>query len=233
MTAALLHAAYRARVYRLAGWALDRWLVTLAWGGALLIGLYHWRDLRPFDAVLMALLVLVGAAVLWLRTWFARRAYVIFTPAAVDTPSPAPLDPADKVLLHATGVFEVEGRVQFFADLLAYWRTFGTREHAVMGILHASRLLGLAALPRRDLGMWYIFFRPERQRHVEAGSLTFGATVRPALRVVYEYPPVDADRTMGQRLRRQPADGRVATVYLAFDDAATQRLVWADLLSDG
>jgi hypothetical protein len=230
---ALLRAAYQARVHRLAGLALDTWLVLLAWGAALLMLLYNWRALGPVDLALMALLLLAGAAVLWLRGWAARRDYVIFTPAAgVTAPTSAALDPDHKLLLRATGLFEVEGKSHFFADMTAYWRSFATREHAVMGILSASRVLGAATLPHRYAGMWYIFFQPEMQRTVQAGALAFGRAVRPALRVVYQCLPDDGGRTLVQRLRRQPAEGRRATVYLAFDDEASRSAVWADLLSD-
>ena len=233
MGAKLLEIAYRLRCHRLGGWGLDRWGVTLAWGaGALILLLWLLRGMPPLGAghwVLLILLMAAGLALLILRGWAEHRSYVIFTPQPDRTAPPAAgLRPSEKVLIRATGRFEVEGRPGFFADLMAYWRTFASREHAVMAIAHESHFLGVGHRPAEDVGMWYAFFRPEAVEAVTPGSLAFGARVGPGLRIVY------------RRTAPQPDDGKhrgrsrpVRTVlYLACEDEDARTRIWADLLAD-
>jgi hypothetical protein len=159
--------------------------------------------------------------------------YLIFT-AQPELPVPAgqALDPADKIALHATGQYEVEGKSHFFADLLAYWRTFATREHAVMAIVHESRYLLFGTMPESDIGMWYIFFKPRDIRSVAAGQLTYGAQHRPALAVSYLGPPGPSPSGLRRLFSKAPTREKM-TAYLVFDDEAGRACVWADLLADG
>jgi hypothetical protein len=232
MSARFLELAYRLRQHRIAGWRLDRWGVTLTWGAAALI-LLLWllRGRPPVSAggwTLLALLGLAGLALLILRAWAQSRSYVVFTSqGGVAAPSPAALLPSDKVLIRATGRFEVEGRPGFFADLMAYWRTFASREHAVMAIAHESRFLGVAQRPLEDVGMWYAFFRPETVDGVTPGRVTFGSRASPGLRITYRYSPPHLE---GQRrARSKPAQ---TVLYSACEDEDARRRVWADLLAD-
>jgi len=145
----------------------------------------------------------------------------------IAAPAGLALDPKDKVKLHATGTFEVEGKTHFFAHLLAYWRTFTSREHAVMAIVHPSRFLKLAHMPEEHVGMWYIFFRPEAIRTITPGLLSFGAQTSPALRVSYLNSPPSSDKDQGRAAKRS-----LVTVHLAFEDEESRQRVWADLLAD-
>jgi hypothetical protein len=233
VTARLLEIAYRLRYHRLAGWGLDRWAITLAWGAsALILLLWLLRGMPPAPAghwALLALLGLSGLTLLILRAWAGRRSYVAFTPQpGLAAPVAAALAPADKVPVHATGRFEVEGRTAFFAGLTAYWRTFASREHAVMAIAHNSCFLGVASRPVEDVGMWYVFFRPEMVEAVTPGSLAFGSRASPALRIAYRYthPPDDGKR----RARSKPVR---TLLYLASEDDDARGRIWADLLVDG
>jgi hypothetical protein len=236
MMAGLLRVAYRLRYHRFAGWSLDRWLVTLLLLAACL-SLLLGRSRMPAsqfggaDSLWGLWLTAAGCAflalaVLAMRAWAAQRMYMLFTRRPDPPPSGRALDPTEKVLLHATGQFEVEGKSHFFADILAYWRTFATREHAVMAIVHASRYLLLGTIPGEDLGMWYIFFRPEMLRSVVAGELRFGSVRRPALLVTYQ--PALSGAGQG---RRGTKASPLQSVYLAFDDPAARSCVWADLLA--
>ena len=122
----------------------------------------------------------------------------------------------------------MEGRTGFFADLVAYWRTFASREHAVMAIAHESRFLGVGSRPAEDLGMWYVFFRPETVDAITLGSLAFGSRVSPALRVAYRHAaPLAED---GKR-RAKPVTART-DLYLACEDDEARGRIWADLLAD-
>ena len=227
----VLYWAYQLRAHRCGGWALDRWLATLPLLAAVIV-LARWylgerSALAAWQWATLALLIIAGGAVLWLRRWAAGHAYLVFEPQP-DLPPPdgQALDPGAKILLHATGRFEVEGKSGFFAHLLAYWRTFATREHAVMAIVHNTRLLLLGHRPEEEIGMWYIFFRPEEIEAVTAGRLSFGSTVRPALRLRYLSTPTTP------RKRRKPTQPISELVYLVFDDEATRAIVWADVRAD-
>ncbi len=228
----ILKLAYLLREHRIGEWSLERWGVTLAWAAAALLLLLWWLRgapaLPPWHWAVLVLLLAIGVALLLLRAGGALASYVVFSPEADLAPPPGEaLQPADKVLVHATGHFEVEGRQGFFANLLAYWRTFASREHAVLAIAHASSLLGLARRPVEKVGMWYVFFRPEVIEAVTPGRLAFGARVSPGLRIVYRYtPPVAED---GKR-RARPREVR-RTLYLACEDEAARRRIWADLLA--
>jgi hypothetical protein len=172
---------------------------------------------------------LAGTVLLILRGWAQSRSYVVFTPQpGLIAPDAAALPPSDKVPVRATGRFEVEGRPGFFADLMAYWRTFASREHAVMAIAHESRFLSVGSRPAQDLGMWYAFFRPETVDAVTAGSLAFGSRAGPALRVAYRHAPAPSDD--GQR-RAQSKPVRTV-LYLACEDEEARGRIWADLMAD-
>jgi hypothetical protein len=233
MSARLLELAYRLRQHRLAGWCLDRWGITLAWGVAVVILLLWLLRGSPVVSAghwaFLALLALAGLFLIFLRAWAKGRSYVIFTPQpGLTVPPAAPLRPSDKVLVRATGRLEVEGRSGFFADLLAYWRTFASREHSVMAIAHESRFLGVGSRPAEDLGMWYAFFRPETIEAITPGSLAFGSRADPALRIAYRHTPQQPD---DDRRRAQPKSVRTV-LYLACDDEMARERIWADLLAD-
>jgi hypothetical protein len=230
MTARLCRLAYQLRLHRVGGWALDRWAVTLAWGPALLI-LAQWflrgQPVLPvWHWLILALVLLGGLALLILRGWAARRSYVVFAPEpALAPPAPLPLPPEVKVPLHATGRFDVEGRERLFADLTAYWRTYASREHAVLGIQHPSRFLLVGRSRPEDAGMWYAFIPPAAIAEITAGELRYGRQTSPGLRVIYRRQPPAPE---GKR----PPKPVTATLYLAFEDEGARERVWEDLVAD-
>jgi len=229
MAAKVFEFAYQLRLHRLGGWALDRWAVTLAWGAsAFILTRWMWRGqpiLPAWHWLILVLLVLSGAVVVVLRGWAARRAYVIFLPEpGLAPPAPAPLVQEDKIPLRATGRFDVQGRECLFTDLTAYWRTYASREHAVLAIQHPTRFL-LAHSRAEDAGMWYAFIPPAAIAEVTLGALRYGRRISPGLRLVYRRQPPAMD---GNR----PPKAVVATIYLAFEDDATRATVWADLVAD-
>jgi hypothetical protein len=229
----LLRTLYQLRYHEFAGWELDRWLATLTIGAGLLVWLIGRSDPGPTAMLESATLALVGIAVLLLRRWAAGRMYVVFRPQPeCPAPSGLALDPTDKISLRVTGEFEVEGKQHFFADLLAYWRTFATREHAVMAIQHASRYLLLGSMPGRDVGMWYIFFQPAMLTGVAPGQLIWGGQGRLALRVSYNLPLTVQPSLLRSLLRLPVETSERRLVYLAFDDEPGRSQVWADLLAD-
>ena len=229
MTARIFKLAYQFRLHRVGGWALDRWAVTLAWGaGVFILTRWAWRGqpvLPAWHWLILALLLLSGAVVVALRGWAARRSYVVFLPeSGLVSPPPTPLLPEDKIPLRATGRFDVQGREHLFADLPAYWRTYASREHAVLAIQHPTRFL-LGQSRAEDDGMWYAFIPPAAITEAMPGALRYGRRVSPGLRVVYR-------RQSPARDGKRPPKAVVATIYLAFEDEASRASVWADVVAD-
>jgi hypothetical protein len=226
--ARLLKLAYQLQLHRLGSWSLHRWGVTLALGAAAFLILQWLVRGRPpvpwWHWLLPAALIAATIGLILLQRWATARHYVRFTPEpAAAAPAPLALDPRDKVQVRATGRFQVEGRSGEFANLLSYWRTFASREHAIMAISHGSRFLLIGFTPEDQVGMWYIFFMPQAVRTVTAGRLTFGADEGPALCVRYVRSEANADS-------KKPPRQVDETVYLTFEDDATRRRVWGDLL---
>jgi hypothetical protein len=234
----LLWIAYRLHVHYWGSRSLERWALTGAWSAAIvlvLLGLGHLQADDWATTILpAALLAFLALGLHIYARWAAGQAYMIFEPD--DTPPPpqgCAMLPADKILIRATGHFEVEGKLHFFAYLLAYWRTSATREHAVMAIVHRTRFLLLGGVPDRDVGMWYIFWCAEDMVELTPGQAIFGAERRPALRVRYDTPELSSEKRRHLPLwQRRRKFSRRETVWLAFDDEATRQRVWADLVAD-
>ncbi len=229
MPGRLLKLAYDLRRHRLAGWTLERWGVTLAWAAVALI-LAQWlvrgRPALPaWHWAVLALLVFGALVLKVFGAWAERRCFVAFAPETGWTlPAPAALDPTDKIPLRATGIFEVQNKTRLLADRTAYWRTYASREHAILAIEHRSSFL-LARSPEEEAGMWYLFCRPATILSLAPGRVSHGTRTAPALRIVYRYTPPAVE---GKRPPK-PFD---ATAYLAFDDDPAREAVWRDLLAD-
>lgn len=186
----------------------------------LALALIGWVGIRP-GGVGVALVLLVMAAVLGLSPWLAqRRGYVAFRPeASLPATSPLPLAPADKVPVRVSGLLGVEGRERVFAELPGYYRTYASREHAILARKTPRRGRFCREQDPAVLGMWYLFITPTALLQVEPGRLYFGSRGRLALRLYY---------------RRRNHHGREtsAIAFLSFDDEADRRRVYGDLLYD-
>lgn len=228
MIARLFKLAYLLRMHKFMDTQLDVLGRNLALLAAAVI-LVQWllRGRPPLPAwhwLVLALILLVAIGLIVLRGWAARTSYVRFTPhAAHPAPAPLAMAPEDKEAAFATGRFEVDAKAGQLANLAAYWRTFGSREHAVMAIQHVSRFL-LGTMPGESVGMWYIFFKPEDVEGVAAGTVTFGAARRPGLRITYWRQPLSEGKKAKKPVRE--------ALHLAFETEAGRDRVWADLLAD-
>jgi len=215
----LFKASYVLRRYEVMGAPAQRWIVILLLLAALLmaIGLLPGGLVGGLTGLLLALALLAGQ----------------------PTPAAAPISPAEKLLVRATGLFEVEGKAQRFTELPAFYRSFSTREQAIMAVLAPSRrLAGLANWPEDELGMWYIFVKHDELRAVQPGVLRFGRSRRPALRLLVEQVLPDKNAVMDAwglqwgKDKSKPAT-RQQTIYLSFDGEAERARVMEDLLLDG
>ena len=228
MKAQLFRLAYQLRLHRWGDTQLDilgRNLAFLAAAVILIQWLVRGRPSLPaWHWLALGLILLAGVGSIVLRIWAGRAGYVVFMPQPdLAAPAPREMSPEDKEAFFATGRFEVSEKHDHLANLTAYWRSFATREHAVMAIQHASRFF-LGSLPADQIGMWYIFFRPEDIEEVTPGVVAFGASRRPGLRVAYRrLPPEDA---------KKPRKPSREVAYLAFESESGRERVWADLRAD-
>jgi hypothetical protein len=141
--------------------------------------------------------------------------------------------------VRATGLFEVGGKAQRFTELPAFYRSFSTREHAIMAVVQPSRrLTGLARWPEHELGTWYIFVKHNELRQVQPGVLGFGRSRRPALRLLVEQALPDKNTVLdawGLQWGKDKSQlkTRQQIIYLSFDGEAERARVLGDLMADG
>jgi len=130
----------------------------------------------------MVILVFLSLSSRWAR----RRYYIHLVPDKNPSPPedpPLPLWPQDKLLHHASGHFHVEGKEGDWTHLIAYYRTFETREHTIMARLTPAQFLKVGQVNPETLGMWYIFISPENLLDVTPGRIYFGGEGEPGLRL--------------------------------------------------
>jgi hypothetical protein len=237
MSAHLLRIFYALRHHQAMGAPAQRWVVVIL----LLIALLMAIGLLPGGPIGgLAGLLLIGALLAGQRL-AAGRQYVHFQvdgSAAQPSAGGASLNPTDKLALRATGLFEVEGKVQRFTELPAWYRSFSTREHAIMAVVQpARRLAGLIRWPEDELGMWYIFVKHDELRQVQPGVLRFGRSRRPALRLLVEQVLPEKNAVMDAWGLQWGKDKsklatRQQTIYLSFDGEAERARVMGDLVVD-
>lgn len=216
----------RALAYQL---ARQQWLTfpLLRWATfAVVLLVILWLLLRlPGSPAVIAL----GAAVivaLWVWQRTARAAgYVRFTPEPLEAVSPARQEAALKRPVYVSGWLTVQNKAQLFAGVPGFYRTFPTREHALLCQVRPPKLLGVAEWPAEETGLWYVFFRPEQISAVRAGRLQHDRTPLPALAVTY--------RPSDPALLKRRGQAQQTTVYIAFNDAAERSAVLADLMVEG
>ncbi len=209
---------YRLNRHYMGDVSLSRWIqiILLIPAALAVIG-------RPqgYWLVTGGMLVLFAAFTI-LSTRWRRQHYIHFTAATMPEISPHPLQPADKLPIFASGLFSVEGKYADFTWLQGYFRTFATREHALICLVQPSRFALLGSWPEKEVGMWYIFFKDDEMGEVRWGELQFGSQRLPGIAVDHSiFVPkrgrFDRDKTL-QR-----------TVYIACPDAADLQRIVADL----
>lgn len=217
---------YKLTHYYLAGATLFRWVVILV---SILFLIALWTNPTYWIAGLVLWLGLTFN-LLFLRRQFQKNDFVRFqeeAPPASQQPatSAALLDPAQKIPIHVTGLFAVEGREERFTWVTGFYRTFATREHALLCQVQADRFLGVASLDEEKVGMWYIFFQPAEVTEMHTGNLLFGSTPAPAIAITRQ-----VERKTEGRFRRNKSIQEI--LYITFANDTDQQRVWADLQAD-
>ena len=195
-------------------------LLALAWGAGWLPG--RWWGVGLSLLVLVTLITVV-------QRW-RQRDFVHFVPGPIasteasDALAP-PLTPEAKLPVYATGHFAVEEKRGRFTAMPGFYRTFATREHALLCRLNEPNFLGVGRWPADDFGMWYIFLAPENIARVETGHLHFDGQPRASLAVRHR---VDVPK----RGFRSGTRSVLQTVYITPCDGSHLALLLADLLHD-
>ncbi|MEZ4865452.1 MAG: hypothetical protein R3C14_29350 [Caldilineaceae bacterium] len=174
--------------------------------------------------VVALLLALLSALLAALHYW-RRRDFVTLVVEQPPIPVPAPLPAQEKLPLYVTGYFGVENKYQRFTWLPGFYRTFATREHALLCQVTPRQSLPLGRWPGEEVGLWYIFFMPRDISRVAWGQLCFGRRAQRMIAITHQI-------TIPKRGRFRPEQQREETVYLALESETDALTIWADLHHD-
>ena len=204
----------------LAGAPAVRWIDGLL----LLIGVLAAFAFVPGRFLTTGLCLVLFTSFIWLRRHWRSRDYVQFLESAPPAVTPKPLAPSDSVPIHASGYFTVEEKSERFTWLQGYFRTFATREHAVICLVQPKRFL-LAEWPEKDVGMWYVFFFPKAVRKIRYGTVSYGRVTQTCLAIEHEIHIPKRGRFSRERTVQE-------TILLASPAEEDTRQILADLLHD-
>jgi hypothetical protein len=144
-------------------------------------------------------------------------------PPVAGAPMAWPLPPNAKLPVYVSGQLSVDTKVRRFAALPGFYRTFATREHALLCQARKRRFLGLATWPEEEEGLWYAFFYAHQVQRLQTGQVAFdGAQFQGFM---LEYQP---DKPLDGKTRRRGPQ-RI-TLFVAFPKAADYQAALADLM---
>ena len=202
----------------LAGTPAVRWIDGLL----LVVGAMGGFGFVPGGFFTTGICLVLFVSFIWLRRHWRSRDYVQFRELATPSVTPQPLAPKDSVPIHASGYFSVEEKSERFTWLQGYFRTFATREHAVICLVQPKRFL-LAEWPEKDVGMWYVFFFAKSVRSVRYGMVSYGRVTQTCLAIEHEILIPKKGRFSRERTVQE-------TVLLASPTEEDTRRILADLL---
>jgi hypothetical protein len=215
--------AWSAQLYlvsrgHLMGLPMLRWLYFLMVVAALL-----WVAFGLPGGWLVGVLLLGAAALLAVTVrLMQRRAFISFAARPAPVTMTVLMPPTQKRPLYVTGILSVEQKVRSFTALPGFYRSFATREHALLCRVRERRIWRIGAWPEEEIGLWYAFFKPQEIDAVQPGDVRIGRSTLPGIAVTYRpSAPIRPER------RRTPMQ---TTLYLAFVTEADRAAVLADLL---
>ncbi len=182
------------------GWIPGGWLVAGV-AGALMVGLFA------------------------LYRYWKTRDFVLFTPAEMPLVVPATVPSSAKIPIWASGYFSVENKHGHFSWLQGFFRTFPSREHALICLKKPTTFLMVGHSPETTNGMWYCFFKPGAVLDIQWGDIHFGPDSLPGLVVTHTVH-------IPRRNWWQPAKDVPKRIYLACPQREDALTILADLLFD-
>lgn len=212
---------YHLSRHTLAGISLWRWLLS----GLLVLAIFWGLAALPGHWWVTGVLLLGWLSMLGLFFGWRQRDFVAFSLLPLPAVPMAAMAATDKVAVFATGYLAVEKKAQRFTWLPGFFRTFATREHAIMCHVKEHSWLGVGHWPDQEIGLWYLFFYPRELIEVAWGNLTFGRAAHLAIAITYQ-------RTIPKRGRFQPERSVHEVVYLVVATEEDGKRILADLLYD-
>jgi hypothetical protein len=212
---------YRLNRHHFSDVPLSRWIQIILLGLAGFAAVGWLPGGWPLAILFLALFLLfVGGSIYW-----RRRGYITFEEKPQPAIAPRPLKPEAKLPIFASGYFSVEGKHANFTWLQGYFRTFPTREHAVLCLVQPSRFALLGKWPEKEVGMWYIFFKDEDIEEIRWGEIQFGSQRFPGVAVSHRiFIPKQGRFDRDKTLHR--------TAYITAAEEEDARRILADLLYD-
>lgn len=213
----MLGMLYPLRRHRLGAFSLLHWISILCLACAALIVLDRFGIHRIWSYPFLVLAVFLPIV-----DYLAyRQDYVSFTPGP-QVSGARPLSAQTQLKVRATGLFEVEGKYRRHTWLEASYRTFPSREHAVIAICQPSTLLRICHSRSQDNGMWYIFCMPRALKNIQMGQIQFGRKRWPAVAMTHSLE-------VPGRIRRRRSRIQNEVVYLSCELDSDAALVAGDL----
>lgn len=167
--------------------------------------------------------VLAVALVYLLPLFYRRTNYAHFQAepdASLGEAGAERLPPSQKIEVHVSGTLSVAGKRRDFLWLPGFYRTFATREHALLCICRDRRILGIGAPPEADMGLWYAFWNGEQIVEMLPGKVGAGGRMSPGIRLTYL--PTGKQGRFGA----PPAPD---VLYIACANEADRACIWGDL----
>lgn len=203
------------------------------------ITLFRWLNLLFVGVILVAIIaataywvtglsvILLVVAGMWLlRRVYQHHDYIRFYPKDVPFADQGDrLSPSAKVPVHVTGLFAVEERNARFTWLPGFYRSFATREHALLCQHPETHFLKIAGCEPDNIGMWYVFFQPDEVKAIRWGEIMFGSTPRHCIAV---------DRMVEKKAKSRFRRDKITaeSTYIAVTSIADGQRIWDDLRSD-
>ena len=208
------------KVAQVVGTSLLR-LITIIWIGATFLGL-----VGAFGGVWIGVLLLLALIAFYVQFFIQRRAdFVRFAAQKSSEPIPTILPVQDKVAVYVTGECSVEGKHRRFSCLPGFYRTFATREHALLCQVKDRRIFGIASWDSAEVGLWYVFFHPATIRKIEIGNLFYSNQAMPTVAIHYL-------ATVKVNKNGEAEKTAVQTVFVSTLDPSELERIVADLLVD-
>lgn len=212
---------HNASNHYIGGTTLFRYLLWIP----VLLAIVWFSGLLPLRWVGGTVFILLALALVIVLRRSRSRDFVHFHELPRPDVTPQPMDAQDKVPVHATGFFEVEGKQQRHTWLPGYYRTFATREHALLCLVQERQFMRISRRLADETGMWYVFFRGNVIQSVRWGELHFGNQPRQAIAVDYQVTVPPKNRFQRERTITE-------TIYMAVQDQEHGLRILADLLHD-
>lgn len=209
---------YQLNRHHLSDIPLSRWIQIILLGGAVL------AILMKFSGYWIVVGLLIGAFIAFtaMSIYWRQRHYLHFIEKSAPPVSPVALKPADKLPIISSGDFDVEGKQANFTWLQGYFRTFATREHAVLCLVQPSRFALLGQWPEKEVGMWYVFFKDDEVEAIRWGEIHYGGKKLSGLAIEYRVFIPKQKRFERDRFQRRK-------VYIGCEQEEDTRRILADL----